>query len=52
MVGHSSRSKGLADFVEDHAREAAVLVPGGSKDSASRNTRWKLLVNADLEPDL
>lgn len=52
LVGHSSRSQGLADFVEDHAREAAVLVPGGSKASAKRDARWKLLVNADLEPDL
>ena len=52
LVGHSSRSKALADFVEDHATETAVLVPGGSKASANRNARWKLLVNADLEPDL
>lgn len=52
LVGHSSRSKALADFVEDHATETAVLVPGGNKDSANRNARWKLLVNADLEPDL
>lgn len=52
LVGHSSRCKALADFVENHVKEAAMLVPGGSKASASANARWKLLVNADLEPDL
>ena len=52
LVGHSPRGKALADFVESHATETAVLVPGASKASASRDARWKLLVNADLEPDL
>ena len=52
LVGHSSRTKALADFVEGHATETAVLVPGGSKASANRDARWKLLINADLEPDL
>ncbi len=52
LVEHSSRSKALADFVENHATETAVLVPGGSKASARRNARWKLLINAALEPDL
>ncbi len=52
LVGHSSRSRSLADFVENRATATAVLVPGGSKASANRNARWKLLVNADLEPDL
>lgn len=52
LVGHSSRSKALAGFVQGHAIETAVLVPGGNKASAKRDANWKLLVNADLEPDL
>ena len=52
LVGHSSRSTALADFVKNRATETTVLVPGGSEASANRNARWKLLVNADLEPDL
>ena len=52
LVGHSCRSEALADFVKNHATETAVLAPGGRTASANRNTRWKLLVNTDLEPDL
>lgn len=48
----ASRSHSLAAFVAEHATETVALVPGGSEAAASRNARWKLLINASLEPDV
>ena len=51
-VGQSSRSEPLAAFVARHATETASLIPGDEPKNAPRDERWKLRVNADVEPDL
>ncbi|MEE8368007.1 MAG: type IV toxin-antitoxin system AbiEi family antitoxin [Thermoanaerobaculia bacterium] len=52
QVERSSRSESLAAFVSDHATETTALIPGNDSEHAPRDARWKLLVNAELEPDL
>jgi len=52
LVEHSSRSAGLACFVERRASETASLLPSAETASARRDDRWKLWINVDLEPDL
>lgn len=42
----------LQEYVHEHAREYMPLVPGASISKAQRLKNWKLLVNADVEPDL
>jgi predicted transcriptional regulator of viral defense system len=42
----------LQEYVHEHAREYAPLVPGASTSKAQRLKEWKLLVNTDVEPDL
>jgi predicted transcriptional regulator of viral defense system len=51
-IGQSSRSEQLAAFVARHATETALLVPGDESREAPRDERWKLRINADVEPDL
>ncbi len=51
-VEHSARSHSLAAFVADHATEFSTLVPGEDREGVPRDPRWKILVNAKLEPDL
>lgn len=51
-VGQSSRSESLAAFVARHATETASLIPGNERDSAPRDGRWRLRVNAEVEPEL
>lgn len=52
FVEHSSRTERLAGFVAGRVTETAPLVPSAETASARRDERWKLWVNADLEPDL
>ena len=52
LVEHSSRTERLARFVESRATETTSLLPSAWTASVRRNDRWKLWVNADLEPDL
>ena len=49
---HSSRSDRLAGFVARHVSETAPLLAGVGTSSSRRDDRWKLWINADLEPDL
>jgi predicted transcriptional regulator of viral defense system len=42
----------LKEYVHKNAREYTPLVPGASTSKAQRLKDWKLLVNADVEPDL
>lgn len=42
----------LQEYVHEHAREYMPLVPGASISKAQRLKNWKLLVNADVVPDL
>lgn len=51
LVEHSTRGEQLASFVEARATETAPLIPS-TRTSARRDGRWKLWINADLEPDL
>jgi predicted transcriptional regulator of viral defense system len=51
-VEHLPRSEGLAGFVASRVTETTPLLPGAETTSARRDDRWKLWVNADLEPDL
>jgi AbiEi antitoxin C-terminal domain len=52
FVEHAPRTERLAAFVATRATETAPLVHGVETVSARRDERWKLWVNADLEPDL
>lgn len=52
LVEHSPSSERLAGFVEARATETALLIPSAETSSARRDDRWKLWINADLEPDL
>lgn len=52
LVEHSARSVRLAHYLADRAAETTPLVPGAETSSARRDERWKLWINADLEPDL
>jgi predicted transcriptional regulator of viral defense system len=51
-VDAGDRAEGLAAYVAQHARETALLDPGADDSGAVRDSRWKLLVNAEVEPDL
>jgi predicted transcriptional regulator of viral defense system len=51
-VGQSSRSSELAALVARHASETVSLVPGETQASGPRDTRWKLRVNVEVEPDV
>lgn len=52
FVEHSPRSERLAAFVGGRATETAPLLPSAETVSTRRDDRWRLWVNADLEPDL
>lgn len=51
-VGHPSRVEQLAMFVARNATETASLVAGGERGRSPRDERWKLRINAAVEPDL
>jgi predicted transcriptional regulator of viral defense system len=42
----------LADFVKTHARAFAPLVRAHQRSGVPRDSRWKLLINAEIEADL
>lgn len=52
FVEHSPRTERLAGFVAGRATETTPLLPSVERASARRDDRWKLWINADLEPDL
>lgn len=52
IVGHASRTGFLAFFVANSVKDATSLIPGAEAGAARREDRWKLRINADLEPDL
>jgi predicted transcriptional regulator of viral defense system len=51
FVGARDKTKPLAVYVKDHAREATRLLPAASITDASRHKVWKLFENAMVEPD-
>jgi len=42
----------LKAYIKDQARQSVPLIPGRTHKGASRDTDWKILVNAEVEPDL
>ena len=42
----------LKAYVKDKARQSVPLVPGRTHKDTRRDADWKILVNADIEPDL
>ena len=51
LVGHGTRVDGLASYVEEHARAMAPLVRTGRQVGVERVARWKLILNAKVEPE-
>lgn len=51
-VGAGDRAVHLHAYVDGAARQTVPLLPGASRDGARRDRRWRLLVNAEVEPDL
>ena len=51
-VEQPSRAELLASFVARHATETASLIPGDDRKQTPRDERWKLRINAEVEPDL
>jgi len=52
LVDASDRAEGLIEYVGLHAHETVALDPGVDHPNATRDAMWKLLVNADVSPDL
>jgi predicted transcriptional regulator of viral defense system len=50
--GHSELSDILMPHVQEHARVLAPLVRARSRAGSEHASRWKLAVNASVEPDL
>lgn len=51
-VGRPGLSNPLAALVVAEVSETVLLLPGGTKQAAPREPRWKLLINTELEADL
>lgn len=52
LVGAPQVAESLRSYVAEHAREYTALVPGKNVGNAQRHPVWKLLINADVEPDV
>jgi predicted transcriptional regulator of viral defense system len=51
-AGARDRAEALKSYVQQHAGQTAVLVPTAPRKDAVRDDDWKLIVNADVEPEL
>lgn len=51
LVGQGELAGGLAPFVAEHARSFTPLRRAASTAGAHRMPSWKLIVNAEVEPD-
>ena len=51
VTEHRDLADALASFVVVHAKVVAPLVRARSRSGAPRDARWKLVVNATVEPD-
>ena len=51
LVGQDDKASSLPAYVKNAARDAVPLLPGLSKDTASRDADWKLFVNVDVEAE-
>lgn len=52
LVEQETVANGIRPYVQDHAREYTALIPGGRDAGENRVPDWKLIVNAELEPDI
>ena len=52
IVGASDRTEPLAAIVERDARDYVPLAPDGFCAATTRDRRWRILVNAEVEPEL
>lgn len=50
-IGEAPKANLLKDYVQKHARESTTLVPSAPVADQPRNRDWKLIVNADVEPE-
>jgi predicted transcriptional regulator of viral defense system len=48
----ADRAEKLKAYVQEQARESALLLPTAPHSDAARDLDWKLFVNADVEPEL
>ena len=51
LLGHRHLAEALAIQVAAAVHEVALLVPQG-RAQGTRNQRWRMLINAEIEPDL
>ena len=51
QVGAAEKTVALGSHVKHAARETVALLPGARGDEAHRDADWKLIVNADVEPE-
>ena len=52
LVDAEKAAAGLREYVHEHSREYTMLIPGGDGEAGTRSPKWKLVVNAELEPDI
>ena len=52
LVGLRDYADALREYVARHARDTVLLMPTGDGSSVVREPRWKLIINAKVEPDL
>ena len=51
LVGHEDLATALEPFVREQARSYTPLRRAAAMTKAKRSARWKLIVNAEVEPD-
>ncbi len=52
LMGHSELADSLLPIVDEHARSYAPLRRAENVAGAPRDSRWRLVVNVEVEPDL
>jgi predicted transcriptional regulator of viral defense system len=52
LVEAQDKAAGIKEHVGEHAREYTLLIPGADQEAGQRLQDWKLIVNAELEPDI
>lgn len=52
LVDAENVAAALREFIDQHAREYTMLIPSGSNELGPRLRHWKLVVNAELDPDI
>ena len=52
LVEANTRAEDIKVFINEHAHEFTMLVPGAKIKTGKRMAEWKLIVNTQLEPDI